>query len=95
VIKEYLGRGDRAVAAADEDAARRAVRAARRQAEQERRRLDLALGERLVGIGTEANALVEAALLAAGYHRPQRKPWRKRRSGRTGDDNAAREGCVR
>ena len=95
VVKEYMGRGARAVAAAEEDVARRVERAARRQAEQERRKLDLALGAQVAAVGAEAKALMETALLAAGYHRPHRNPWRKCRSRKTGDNNAAKEGCVR
>ena len=79
VIKEYVGSGPAAVAAAKQDLARRAERAA----EQERRQLDTILREQIAGVGDEADALVSAALLAAGYHRPpQRKPWRKRRTRR-------------
>ena len=75
VVKEYLGRGPAAVAAAQQDAARQAERAARQ--------LDLAVTEQIMAAGKEADALVDAALLAAGYHRPQRKAWRKRKSRRT------------
>ena len=88
VIKEYVGSGPAAVAAAKQDLARRAERAA----EQERRQLDTILREQIAGVGDEADALVSAALLAAGFHRPQRKPWRKRRSRRIDDGEAAKEG---
>jgi hypothetical protein len=92
VIKEYVGSGPAAVAAAKQDLARRAERAAGRQAEQERRQLDTILREQIAGVGDEADALVSAALLAAGFHRPQRKAWRKRRSRRIDDGEAAKEG---
>ena len=81
IIREYFGRGPAAVAAAEEDAKRRAERAA-----------DTMLREQIAGVGDEADALVSAALLAAGFHRPQRKPWRKRRSRRIDDGEAAKEG---
>jgi hypothetical protein len=78
VRKEYMGRGPAAVAAAEQVAVRKADRAA----EQERRESELVLADQVAAIGAEANTLLEAALLAAGFHRPQRKPWRKRRSRR-------------
>jgi hypothetical protein len=83
VRKQYFGCGQHAEQEARQDSARRAERAARQQAEQRRRQVDLALNAQVAGIGREAQALTEMALLAAGYHRPQRKPWRKRRSRRT------------
>jgi hypothetical protein len=95
LVKQYVGSGSDAVAVAEQDVALRAEQAARRQAEQERRQLDLALSDQVASLAAEAGALMEAALLAAGYHRPQRKPWRKRRSRRTGDGDAARQSRVR
>lgn len=87
VRKQYVGTGPAAEAAAKADADRRAVRAAKQQAVRDQHQSDLALGERVNQVVWEAEALTEAALLAAGYHRPQRKPWRKRRSWRTDDDD--------
>jgi hypothetical protein len=82
VRKQYLGTGARAEEVARQHAARRAERAALRQAEQERRLANLVLADQVATVSAGTDALVEAALLAAGYHRPGRKPWRKRRSRR-------------
>jgi hypothetical protein len=82
VRKQYFGNGPAAFAAAEQDVARRAEHASARQAERQRREADLALCEEIAAISANADALVAAALLAAGYHRPQRKPWRKQRSRR-------------
>ena len=82
VIKKYVGRGPAAMAAAAEDAARRTERAAEQQAERKRRQVDSIVQEQIAGVGDGADALVSAVLLAAGFHRPQRKSWRKRRTRR-------------
>ena len=79
ITKQYFGRGAQAIAAAEEDAARRAERAAVRQAEQERRQAALAVADQVAALGAEVDSLLEAALLTAGYWRPQRKAWRKKR----------------
>ena len=62
-----------------------AVRKAARVVERQQRQADLAIADQMATIGNNADALVEAALFAAGYHRPQRKPWRKQRSRRIED----------
>lgn len=95
VVKEYLGCGPEAVAAAKEDAARKAERMALRQEEQQQRLADLTLGHQILNVYTDAGALLEAALLAAGFHRPGRKPWRKRRSRRTKDAKPKNENRTR
>lgn len=82
VVKRYVGGGTAGEAAAEQDAARRAERAAERQEEQRHRQADLALSQHVLSVAGESAALLEAALLVAGLHRPQRKPWRKRRSRR-------------
>ena len=78
VVRKYLGRGPAAVAAAEGMAARRAKRAT----EYERRQADLVLVNQLLTLGTSVDAAVSEALQAAGYHRPNRKSWRKRRATR-------------
>ena len=80
VCKRYVGTGPAAEAAARRAAARKAERAARRRADEERRHADAALSSQVDSVVAEADALMEAALLAAGYCRPQRKRWRKRKS---------------
>ena len=83
VRKQYLGQGPRA-----EEAARQvAERTARRWRDREQRQEDQVLSREIAGVLAQARALTEAALLASGYHRPQRKPWRKRRSKIMEDQN--------
>ena len=72
VIREYIGVGQEGQRAAEEDEARR------RQAEADRE-ADRALAEEIRSLRELADLLARAALLAAGYHRPNRGPWRKRR----------------
>ena len=85
VRKEYLGNGP----LAEEAAQQVAERAARRQQDREERQRDLALSNHIAEVLAEGLALTESLLLAASYHRPQRKPWRKRRSRRV--ENEAKE----
>ena len=71
-IREYIGIGQEARRAAEEDEARR------RQVEADRDAAR-ALAEDVQTLSELAELLARAALLAAGYHRPNRGPWRKRR----------------
>jgi hypothetical protein len=71
-IREYIGIGQEARRAAEEDEARR------RQVEAERDAAR-ALAEDVQTLSELADLLARAALLAAGYHRPNRGLWRKRR----------------
>lgn len=75
VRKQYFGRGH----AAEEEAARQSERIARRQAELERRQAAELITDQVAALGANVDGLVETALLAAGYHRPGRKAWRRRR----------------
>jgi hypothetical protein len=73
----YCGTGVVGQLAADVDARRRAQRDARLdacRAEQARVQSVVILGEQL---REECELLCAAALLAAGFHRPHRVPWRK------------------
>ncbi len=79
VVKEYVGRGAEAEAAAERDLAGRAERAARRQAEQQRRQEYESITEGAWGMATEVDATLAPTLAAAGYHRQSRGPWRRRR----------------
>src|SRR5262245_38379704 len=72
VVREYLGTGAGAVEAAAADEARRRQLQADVAA---RRALDAAIRE----LDQLVDLFVRAAMLAAGYHRPNRGPWRKRR----------------
>lgn len=81
VRKEYVGTGPRADAAAQALAARRQRRADERLAVEragaELRTVDALMAE----LDEAATLLMEAALLAAGFHRPNHGVWRKRRIG--------------
>ena len=76
VIREYIGVGQEGQQAAEEDEARR------RQVEADRDAAR-ALAEDVQTLSEFAELLAQAALLAAGYHRPNRGPWRKRRVRKT------------
>ena len=84
VVKEYVGAGPKAEAAAAEDAYAREVREAQRQATHRHRS---ALEQQWAGpleefsnIDTSCEALVVGTLLAWGFHQHDRGAWRKRRS---------------
>ncbi|MEI8371663.1 MAG: hypothetical protein WCJ35_02395 [Planctomycetota bacterium] len=81
VVKEYVGSADsrKAKEAAVQDAARKAERTASRQAEQQRRLAYDSIAEQAASVVHELDSMVTTALIAAGFHRPQRKPWRKKR----------------
>ena len=79
VAKEYVGSGPAAEAAAQTDAERRAAREAERQAEQQLRDVYSAAAEQVAVFGCKVDLRTEAELLAAGYHRHDRGPWRRKR----------------
>lgn len=79
VRKVYVGRGPKADAAAAELAARKKCRADERQAV-ERAAAELrAVDVLMAGLDDAAALVLEATLLAAGYHRRNYGKWRKRR----------------
>jgi hypothetical protein len=79
VRKVYVGRGPKAEAAAAELEARRKRRADERLAV-ERAVAELrAVDALMAGVNEAATLVMEAALLAAGFHRPNYGVWRKRR----------------
>ena len=78
VVREYIGVGERARRAAEEDEARR------RQVEADRDAAR-ALAEDVEKLAELTEMFATAALLAAGYHRPNRGPWRKRRVRKNSD----------
>ena len=78
VITQYIGGGTLGELAAAADALRRAERRARTETLRvERARWRLALGP-LLGLSREADLLVKATLLVAGYHQHARSSWRKK-----------------
>ena len=90
ILKQYLGDGERAAAAAAAVARSEARREADRQAvhdEQARLAGPDGLTDELVAM---AESMMEATLLAGGFHRPNFGPWRRKRSGKEGNRAAAR-----
>ena len=78
-VREYFGRGERAQQAAAAVVQRRQKRGLERDASQVfERELQIAAAPvaELCGLMDE---LAHAALVCAGYHRPKRGKWRKRR----------------
>lgn len=79
VRKTYLGRGGRATAAAAAITRRRSQREADQRAVRVARDACRAADELTAGLDAAATLLMEAALLAAGFHRTNYGPWRRRR----------------
>ena len=82
VKKVYCGAGVVGRSAAEADARRRIEEQARRSAllaeKQRLKELESLAGQ----LGEQCELLAEAALLAAGYHRPFRQPWRRSHAAR-------------
>jgi hypothetical protein len=78
-VREYVGTGPDAEAAAAEDAARRLAR----EAEFEARRKEQARHKAREALLRELSVLTDlvlfAALIVAGFHRSHRGPWRRKR----------------
>jgi hypothetical protein len=79
VRKVYVGRGPKADAAAAELAARRKQRADERLAVGRKRAELQAVDGVMAELEAAAVTLMEAALLAAGFHRVNYSRWRRRR----------------
>lgn len=83
VVREYVGRGLLGELAEREDRAEREARAQATAVRQQQRRRqqeeDRALRELVIGIDRQAATLTAITLAAAGYHRPKRGVWRRRR----------------
>jgi len=85
VVRDYLGTGLVAELAAQHDEEdRRGRRAQREQLRQEQAAFDAAAAPHRE-LSRVADALMTAALVAAGYHRHDRGAWRKRRVRRDGE----------
>jgi hypothetical protein len=80
VVKQYVGTGRVGALAAQLEANTRAERTDAAEAERRARDELAALDAALVPLNKLAAAVTAAALVAAGYHRPKRGPWRKRRA---------------
>ena len=92
VRKVYLGRGERAAEAAAAVAGRRERREAERRAVRDARAALRALDGLTAELDAAAALLMEAVLLAWGWHRPNYGPWRRRRHGHGSDGAAPRVG---
>lgn len=79
VRKTYLGRGGRARAAADAIARRRDQRETDKRAVRVAQDASRAADDLTAELDAAASLLMEAVLLAAGFHRPNYGPWRRRR----------------
>ena len=83
VVREYVGRGLLGEMAAREDATRREARreaqTAARAAREREREVDRQVRELVATVERQAAALTTITLTAAGYHRPKRGSWRRRR----------------
>ena len=79
VTREYVGTGEEAARAAQQDAVAREQRAAAREAERAQRQQDEAIDRLLDQMDEITDLLVAAAFTVAGYHRHKRGEWRKRR----------------
>jgi hypothetical protein len=79
VVNEYVGGGQAGMLAAREDESRRRTREAEQVALQADRDAFEAAAAAHDAFARSADALMTAALVAAGYHRHDRGQWRKRR----------------
>lgn len=78
VVRQYVASGLLAEFAAEQDARRRDLQQARRAAAEEKRMAFVAARATLLDLLSEAELLINATLLDAGYHRQNRGPWRRR-----------------
>jgi uncharacterized protein YjaZ len=79
VVREYVGRGRIGELAEREDRARRDARIADRVARQRQREEDRRVRDLVVEVERRAATLTALTLIAAGYHRPKRGMWRRKR----------------
>jgi hypothetical protein len=79
VVKEYVGGGKLGEIAAWFDQQERDERDVRAERDRAARDEDEALRRQVEDFDREVAAVVAAALVLAGYHRADRKRWRKRR----------------
>lgn len=80
-----MGRGPKAELAANEDTAKRAERAARRQAAEVNRLREEPVGDLLAELDGQVTLALRAALAAAGFHQHARGQWRRKRNGKEND----------
>ena len=78
VVKEYVGKGPKADAAAREIASRRKTNLSQRQAVEAALRRMQPAWTTMVALSEEADALVHSAMILGGYYL-QHRTWRRRR----------------
>jgi len=78
VVKEYVGHGPAAVAMAAQDEATRVDRRAAAEARRTRQSQLNDLDRVTDAAGASIETLLNASLVAAGYHRHHRGEWRRR-----------------
>jgi hypothetical protein len=91
VVREYVGTGPAAEAAAALDERRRAERRAQAEARKAEEASWRAAGAPLRQLEGVTKALMAAALIVAGFRQHDRGAWRRRREGR-GEEGTDREG---
>ena len=79
IRNEYVTCGDAAILAAECDAQAREQLAALRRRIDAKHNTFVAAREPLLDLTAQSDQLISAALLDAGYHNPDRGPWRKKR----------------
>jgi hypothetical protein len=82
-IKQYLGRGPAAEAAAQEDEAKRTGRVAQRFAAEVEKALEKPARALLSELDGQVRIAIQTALTAAGFRQHARGRWRKRRAATT------------
>jgi hypothetical protein len=87
VVREFLGKGRKAIIASDIDELLRAKRAAASAARREEKGELHALDADLQAICDGVDLVAKAALLAAGYRQHNRGEWRRRRERRNTNRN--------
>jgi hypothetical protein len=84
VVREYVGGGLIGLLAARDDEERRQRAAEDRERFRQEQDAFTAVAAPHERLNTVADALMTAALVAAGYHRHDRGQWRKRHASKTG-----------
>jgi hypothetical protein len=82
VVREYFGKGWKALSVSALDELLRAKRAAASAARREEKGEFYELDAKLRAISDASDLLARAAMLAAGYHQHHRGEWRRRRDRR-------------
>ena len=78
VVRQYVASGQMAELLAEQDARKREQQQARRTAKEEERLAFATARTPLLDFTVEADLLIQAMLLDAGYHRQNRGPWRRK-----------------